>query len=597
MLGIFMAKVIWQVPELNCVSIGLILKGIPYMTVISLLEQTKNEEIVLPAIQRDFAWDEKKIEKLMDSVMRGYPIGIILLWETYNDIQYRYFVKDYRSGTRHTFHDNVQQKRLKLVLDGQQRLQSLYIALYGTHKGRHLYFDVLSGRETKDFKEDKFLFRFFDSEKVDELNNKTISDSLKVKGKKGEAYEPHYYHKVQALLTMGAKERQKFERDIVKKLNLSDDDEVRLRWNLETLRDALTTDMNIIKATVLDENKPSGSPDRKSESDVLEAFVRINREGTPLSRSDLIFSMLKLNWKESAETLPEFIDDVNKGNSFELDSDFAIRCLFAVSDLGTRFDVDLLRNKTNVERIRENFQECCNAIRSTVDFIQNECWIASSELLGGYYNLVPFVYYLFHTQDHQAPNSEIEKMRKAAYLFGFTKPFSRYADSRLGGLIREELKPLAEKKDEKFPLKECISWIRYWENIEGYGEQLLQGNPSLTLHLIQRRSGAKVHYHKNSPQIDHIFPESVLRKRGFDEPNINHFANFWVLAKNKNQNKGKKDPEEYFKDVSESVLKRAYIDRKLLDYGKYKTFLKERKLKILNHIKKELKLSKHDFNI
>jgi len=67
------------------------------MGIISLLEQIKSDEVVLPAIQRDFVWSEKKIAKLYDSIMRGYPIGIILLWETYNDIQYRHFVREYRT--------------------------------------------------------------------------------------------------------------------------------------------------------------------------------------------------------------------------------------------------------------------------------------------------------------------------------------------------------------------------------------------------------------------------------------------------------------------------------------------------------------------
>lgn len=129
------------------------------MSVINLLEQIKNEEIVLPAIQRDFVWNKEKIEKLLDSIMRGYPIGIILLWETYNEIQFRLFVKDYQPDDLHVFCDNKKQKRLKLVLDGQQRLQSLYTALYGTYEGKYLFLDILSGRESEDFKEDKIYFR------------------------------------------------------------------------------------------------------------------------------------------------------------------------------------------------------------------------------------------------------------------------------------------------------------------------------------------------------------------------------------------------------------------------------------------------------
>lgn len=551
----------------------------------------RNEEIVLPAIQRDFVWDENRIEKLLDSIMRSYPIGIVLLWETYNDIQYRTFERDYRTDARYIFDDNINNRRLKLVLDGQQRLQSLYTAIYGTYKGKYLYFDVLSGHETEDFKEDKYLFRFLTLSNAEKINEKPIFHS------QDKEEEQNYYYKVQDLMNMGPKERQRFQRITSKKLNLSEDDSLRLGLNLSILRDVFANDGNILKATVIDENKPRDSPERKTESDVLEAFVRINRQGIPLSRSDLIFSMLKLHWKESAETLPEFIDNINTGNSFEIDADFVIRCLFAVSDFGTKFDIDLLRKKSNVDKIRSNFQDCCDAIRSTVDFIQNECWIASSRLLGGYYNLVPFVYYLFHNKDHQVPNNQIETVRKVVYLFGFTSPFSRYADSRLGRFIRTELKPLVGKKDDSFPIDSALYWVWYWEKIENYGPRLLQGNSSLVLHLVQRRSGAKVHYEKNTPQIDHIFPRSILREKGYEEAEVNHFANFWILTKNKNQNKSNKHPKNYFKNVSDSILRRAYIYKNLLKYNQYKIFLKKRETKILNHVKKELELSDIDFDV
>ena len=139
--------------------------------------------------------------------------------------------------------------------------------------------------------------------------------------------------------------------------------------------------------------------------------------------------------------------------------------------------------------------------------------------------------------------------------------------------------------------------MQYWTNIENYGSQLIQNNYSIALHLVQHLSGTKVHYERNTPQIDHIFPRSVLREKGYEEAEINHFANFWVLAKNKNQNKSRRHPKVYFKDVSSSELKRAYIDKKLLDYGKYKTFLKRREHRILNHIKNKLNLSDTDYNV
>lgn len=568
------------------------------MSIINLLEQIKNEDIVLPAIQRDFVWDKDKIRKLLDSIMRGYPIGIILLWETYNDIQYRSFIKDYQSDVLYTFHDNSRKKRLKLVLDGQQRLQSLYTALYGTYENTYLYFDILSGRETEDFREDKFVFNFFAPQVAENGNQEIISRCQTNSGAgASENFEKEYHLKVQELFAYGVKDQLIFQDKITKKLNLSFDDKTRMGVNLQILNHFLTKDENILKTAILDENKPQASPERKSESDILEAFVRINREGTPLSRSDLIFSMLKLNWRESAETLPEFVHSINMGNSFELDSDFVIRCLFAVSDLGTKFDVDLLRKKSNVEKIQKHFNRCCDAIRSMIDFVQNECWISSSKLLGGYYNLVPLVYYLFHIRDHQVPMGQTDRVRKAIYLFGFTSPFSRYADSRLGKFIREELKPLSEQRSVNFPLEKCALWVAYWEQIKGYGPQLLQGNPSLALHLVQRLSGTKVHYEKNAPQIDHIFPSSILREKEYDESLVNHFANFWILAKNKNQNKSNKHPKKYFEEVSDSMLKTALIERSLLDYKHFKSFLKKREADLLTCIEKELRLTSTDFQL
>jgi hypothetical protein len=348
--------------------------------------------------------------------------------------------------------------------------------------------------------------------------------------------------------------------------------------------------------SVIDENLQHDHSDRKSEADVLEIFVRVNREGTPLSRSDLIFSMLKLNWREAAESLPDFVRQINEGNTFELNNDFVIRCLFAVSDLGTKFELDLLRKKNNVELLRKNFQGCCDAIRSVVDSVSRDCWCASSSLLGGQTTLVPFVYYLFHAPKHEVPTGQIDAFRKALYLSAFARPFSRYADSRLWKFIRQEIKPLAEKKDYHFPFDRLVAWVKYWESVTGFDERLLQSNVALTLHVLQNLSTNKVKYERNAGQIDHIFPRAELRKKeSFAESEINHFGNFWILAKGKNQNKSDKHPAKFFEDVSDPEMQRAIIDRDMLDYRRYRTFLKERSEKILDAVGKRLGFSEADF--
>lgn len=565
------------------------------VSIINLLNQIKNEEVVLPAIQRDFVWPEDKVLRLLDSIMRGYPIGIALLWETYLDLQYRTFDGAFHPGQIHDFKENKRKKKLKLVLDGQQRLQSLYIALYGSYKGKSLYFDVLSGRDSDDVAEEKYDFEFLDKESFEKWQDKALT--IHADGTPDAANNglPQYLVKVADLFAAGVKERSALVKKIKQQVAISEDDEERLSVNIARFDEVLTKNQNILKVSVIDEDLPGDNPDRKSEADVLEIFVRVNREGTPLSRSDLIFSMLKLNWRESAESLPEFVRQINEGNGFGLDTDFVIRCLFAVSDLGTKFELDLLRKRPHVERLRTNFTACCDAIRSVVDAVSRDCWCSSSSLLGGQATLVPFVYYLFHAPKHELPTGQIEAFRKGLYLFAFARPFSRYADSRLWKFIRDELRPLAEKKDHHFPFDRAVAWVKYWESMTGFDERLLQSNVALTLHVLQDLSSNKVQYQRNAGQIDHIFPRSVLRKKNFEEPEVNHFGNFWILAKGKNQNKSDKHPAEFFKDVSDNEMKRALIDRDMLDYRRYRTFYKERSSKIIETVKGRLGFTDEDF--
>jgi len=564
------------------------------MNIVSLLNQIELHEVVLPAIQRDFVWAASKITKLLDSIMRGYPIGIVLMWETHNDIQYRRFENAPKKGNRPTFFDNETNRKLKVVLDGQQRLQSLYLALFGKYEGEYVYFDVLSGRHSDDFKEDKYDFYFLTPDETREWND-TSRQNVDDWDHDDEPPELEYLVKVADLFQWSVEEKQQFRRKVTKDLSLSDHDQLRLETNLAKLDEVLTKDHNILKASIIDENKPPNSRERQTESDVLEIFVRINRQGTPLSRSDLIFSMLKLSWKESATALPDFVDVINEGNSFEIDIDFVIRCLYAVSDLGTRFDIDLLRRKSNMALMQQNFDKCCEAIQSTIDNIQQHCWISSSRVLGGDQNLIPFVYYFFHVPKCTLPNDQVANLRKSLFLFGFSSPYSRYADSRLAKFIRQELRPRLDESDYTFPFSEAVWWVNYWERVSEWGGDLLQRNPRLVMHVIQNHGGAKSHHALNAREMDHIFPRSLLRDRDFDEAEINHFANQWILPKGKNINKSNRHPKKYFADVSDNELARAQIDRKLLDFRRYRTFLRDRSARVLGALERKTGLSQDDF--
>src|SRR4051794_11323591 len=116
----------------------------------------------LPNIQRPFVWREDQMERLFDSLLREYPISTLLVWKTKARLRRRKFIDNYRVSLKLSdFYVPDDDKPKQLVLDGQQRLQSLFIGLCGSYEGRELYFDVLSGELTEP-DDIKYGFKFLD---------------------------------------------------------------------------------------------------------------------------------------------------------------------------------------------------------------------------------------------------------------------------------------------------------------------------------------------------------------------------------------------------------------------------------------------------
>jgi uncharacterized protein with ParB-like and HNH nuclease domain len=91
-------------------------------------EESEGGGFWLPNIQRPFVWGEEQSARLFDSIMREYPIGGLLVWKTKETVKHRRFIDNYHQKIKLTdFYVPETQRSKMLVLDGQQRLQSLFI--------------------------------------------------------------------------------------------------------------------------------------------------------------------------------------------------------------------------------------------------------------------------------------------------------------------------------------------------------------------------------------------------------------------------------------------------------------------------------------
>ena len=100
--------------------------------------QNLEDGYVLPAIQRPYVWKEKQIALLFDSILRNYPLGTLMIWKTKKDLSSRSFRKDWNSGEDFALLKDVPVRNKNVILDGQQRLQSLLIGMRGTYNKKRL---------------------------------------------------------------------------------------------------------------------------------------------------------------------------------------------------------------------------------------------------------------------------------------------------------------------------------------------------------------------------------------------------------------------------------------------------------------------------
>ena len=119
-----------------------------------ILAEIQDGTLSIPDLQRPFVWDKTKVRDLLDSMMKGYPVGYIMTWEPLENRE-----KSRQVGV----HEHSYNRPSKLILDGQQRLTGLYAAMCGV--------PIID----KKFKEDRIIISFNPLDPKFEVANSAIS--------------------------------------------------------------------------------------------------------------------------------------------------------------------------------------------------------------------------------------------------------------------------------------------------------------------------------------------------------------------------------------------------------------------------------------
>ena len=219
-------------------------------------------EIGLPDIQRPFVWKNTKVRDLFDSMYRGYPVGYLLLWE--NGL-----ADDKTIGI-----DTKAKPPRLVIVDGQQRLTSLYAVIKGVPVVRNNYESEKIRIAFNPIEE-----RFEVADAATRHDNAFIPDISRVWSSETNliAFTNQYIHDLQTSRALTDEETERIQNAIPKLQNL-------LTFPFTALE--LASDI--------------------SEEDVSDVFVRINSQGTPLNQADFILTLMSVFWDEGRTELEHF---------------------------------------------------------------------------------------------------------------------------------------------------------------------------------------------------------------------------------------------------------------------------------------------------
>ncbi|WP_419860428.1 DUF262 domain-containing protein [Candidatus Palauibacter sp.] len=513
------------------------------------INNIQNSRYLLPAIQREFVWRPYQIERLFDSLMRGYPIGSFLFWrvepETAKNYNFYQFITNYDQRKPHNpvFGAPGAVPALKAVLDGQQRLTALNVGLYGSGRWklprlwwnnprafpeRRLFLDLLAPR-LEDEDELSYKFRLLPIDKT---------------GRPERPGEEAHWYRVGDILDV---EDSSDLIDVVFALELTDTSEP---LKMLTRLHRVVHGDGVISAY----EETNQDPER-----VLNIFVRANKGGTALSYSDMLLSMAVAQWDkvDARKEIHALVDEIRDiGGGFSFNHDFVLKaCLMLGDSDSIRFKVENFK-KPEIGTLQDEWDRIRKTIVEAVEVVSSFGY--SRQSLTSANALLPIAYYLHH---RQARLGDTDRNAMRYWLIRSLLKRGTWSSGvdNLLVAIRQAIKE--DPLHDGFPIRAIEGAMASRGKKLTFDEEELQdladawydGRACSLLFLLYDF----VDVATNRFHVDHVFPRALmtparLRKAGVAEgqvpeyeDRVNRLANLQLLEVSKHMPKGVKLPGDW----------------------------------------------------
>lgn len=538
--------------------------------VADILSDVKNGRVGLPDLQRPFVWQDNKVRELLDSMMKGYPIGYIMLWASPDD---------YENTVHIGKNEKIYKRPNDLVIDGQQRLTALLAAMYGVtimdknYKERaiRISFNPL----TREFAVWTPAF---------EKNPEWISEISQVFA----ADEEHNISKFRkAYIKIVNEGRAKNNEE-----ELTEDEEDCIEENINDL-----LNLGIYSLPTLKINS------KANEENVADIFVRVNSGGQNLTEKNFIETLIAVYDNAVHDKINKFCADSRipaNGTSFnqilQVDPSHLIRMSVGVGfrRARLRYVYMLLRGKNlKTGEITQNIrEENLKIFKDSLDMVTNlNNWhafmnlFASAGYLKGSFvassNAVVFSYvlYLIGKYDYKVSSVELQKIISkwifmstiTGFYTGSTESqvekqfadlrdvhnadeFLVYLNSVIANRFTEDYFEYSLPSELNSSSATSPAWYGYIAAINVLGTPMLFSTAPLSQYFILGTSGDK-----NSIDKHHIFPKNYLGKIGYNnDRDRNQIANFTYLDYATNIDISDAPPTEYVSRYRDKLGEEGY---------------------------------------
>lgn len=528
-----------------------------------LISEIERGQVKIPQFQRDFVWELRASAKLLDSIFNNYPIGTFIFWKTSDRLRSIRNLGDLalpepRDGDYVTY-----------VLDGQQRLTSLFASLKGVKVKRegkvetdysHIYLDLCANPGAP----------VVITDVAERSNEEYISVKELIKGD------------FEVLAAYPAPQREKIKK---------------FQTTLESY------DFSVIEV-------------KDAEIDVAtDIFTRINIGGKSLSLYEIMVAKTFDNERnfDLAEKFNELTEEL-EGSKYE-----TIPAATVLQVLSILLKKDCTRKeilKIPKNDFIEMWEPAINAIKSTIDYFRNYYRIPVSKLLPYNALIVPFSYYFFHYKEKPVGEQQ-KRLEDFFWRASIGARYSSGVESKLAKDI-EKIDQIMQGKPVKYEWQintspQFIEDNGWFSTGRSYIKSILAVLASLG--PLSFDDNAKVNIDNSwlkiatSKNYHHFFPKAHLKntRKDLDEFYINHIANITIVDDYLNKNKiGAKPPSQYiskFQKDNEDIQKalKTHLIGSISSFGiednDYDKFFEKRVKMISKELEKRIILTEADNRI